>query len=385
MTTTRILIVAGERSGDLYGAGLARALAARLDGVEFFGCGGEALREAGADTVVNAHEIALAGITEVVRGLPRVYRAYRRLLREVDLRKPQLAILIDFPDFNLRLAGKLKQRGIPIVYFVSPQVWAWRRGRIKTLKARVTKMLVIFDFEEAIYKQAGVQVEFVGHPLADRAELQFERAPFFEKLGLDPSLPTVALLPGSRPQEVRKHLPVMLDAAQRMASRRALQFVVAIAPGLSPGEVEPILRGANAGIENLRPAWYCTQNVLAHSDVGVVASGTATLEAALRERPMVVGYRVSGLTWLVGKLMVRVPFYSIVNILAGKRLVPELMQNDFNALNVAAQVEYLLDHSEAREEMVQGFRGLRARLGPGGAFDRAAAAVVGVLEPTRQP
>lgn len=382
MAKPSIMIVAGERSGDIYGAGLARALQTRLPGLKVFGCGGDALRQAGADTVVDAHQISLAGITEVISGIPRVHRAFHRLLDEVDERKPQLAVLIDFPDFNLRLARQLKKRNIPVVYFVSPQVWAWRKRRVQTLKARIAKMLVIFDFEEEIYRKAGVPVEFVGHPLVDIVRPHLTREEFFAKVGLDPSVPTVALLPGSRKQEVSVHLPVMLDAATRLALKHKLQFVVAVAPSIDPGWIEKTLLECYVGRATLRPAVHATYDALQHSEVAVVASGTATLEAALRECPMVVVYRVSPLTWLVGKLLVDVPFYSIVNILAKKEIVPELMQDDFNAGNVAARVEYLLEHPEAREEMIQAFRALRPRLGPGGAIERAADAVVGVLPPS---
>jgi lipid-A-disaccharide synthase len=196
------MIVAGERSGDVYGAGLARALSARLPGLETFGCGGDAMREAAVDTVVDSHQITVAGITEVVRGLPRVYRAFHQLLAEADRRQPQLAILIDFPDFNLRLARQLKKRQIPVVYFVSPQVWAWRKGRVKKLKQSIARMIVIFDFEEEIYRKAGVPVEYVGHPLVDMVRTHLTRAEFFAKVGLDPSVQTIALLPGSRRKEV---------------------------------------------------------------------------------------------------------------------------------------------------------------------------------------
>jgi len=300
----------------------------------------------------------------------------------VDQRKPQLAILIDFPDFNLRLARQLKKRNIPVVYFVSPQVWAWRKRRVQTLKARIAKMLVIFDFEEEIYREAGVPVEFVGHPLVDVVRPHLTRQQFFAEVGLDASVPTVALLPGSRKQEVSAHLPVMLDAATRLTLHHKLQFVVAVAPSIDLGWIETTLLECYVGRATVRPAVHATYDALQHSEVAVVASGTATLEAALRERPMVVVYRVSPFTWLVGKLLVDVPFYSIVNILAKKEIVPELMQDDFNAGNVAARVEYLLEHPEARAEMIQAFRALRPRLGPGGAIERAADAVVGVLPPS---
>jgi lipid-A-disaccharide synthase len=378
------MIVAGERSGDIYGAGLARALQARLPGLEVFGCGGEAMRQAAVDTVVDAHQIAIAGITEVVSGIPRAYRAFHHLLEEVDRRHPQLAVLIDFPDFNLRMARQLKKRQIPVVYFVSPQVWAWRKGRVQKLKERVAKMIVIFDFEEEIYKQVGVPVEYVGHPLVDMARPHLTRREFFAKVGLDPSVPTIALLPGSRQQEVMANLPVMLDAANRLSLGRKLQFVIAIAPTLEPRWLETTLLEGYVGRATVRKAVHATNDAIQHSELAVVASGTAALEAAIRERPMVVVYRVSALTWLVGKLLVNVPYYSMVNILAKKELVPELMQHDFNAANVAARVEYLLDHPEAREEMIRGFQALKPRLGRGGAIERAADAMVGVLQASQK-
>ena len=196
----QIMIVAGERSGDIYGAALARALQVRLPGVEVFGCGGEAMRQASVDTVVDSHQISVAGITEVIRGIPRVYRAFHQLLAEVDHRRPQLAILIDFPDFNLRMARQLKKRGIPVVYFVSPQVWAWRKGRVETLKKRIAKMIVIFDFEEEIYRQAGVPVEYVGHPLVDMMRPHLSREEFFAQIGLDASRPDDRIAAGEPPE-----------------------------------------------------------------------------------------------------------------------------------------------------------------------------------------
>ncbi len=380
MPKPSIIIVAGERSGDIYGAGLARALQARLPGVEIFGCGGEAMRQAAVETVVDSHQIAIAGITEVVAGLPRVYRAFHKLLDEVDRRQPQLAILIDFPDFNLRMARQLKKRRIPVVYFVSPQVWAWRKGRVQTLKERIAKMIVIFDFEEEIYQRAGVPVEYVGHPLVDMVRTHVTREEFFAKAGLDPSIPLVALLPGSRQKEVMANLPAMLDAAARLAANRQLQFVIAAAPTIDPVWLEATVRRFRLGDAKVHTAIQATSETMQYSEVAVVASGTATLEAALRERPMVVVYRVSAITWLVGRLLVKVPYYCIVNILAKKELVPELMQYDFTAANVAARVEYLLDHPEAREEMIRGFQALKLRLGRGGAIERAADAMVGVLQ-----
>jgi lipid-A-disaccharide synthase len=367
---------------------LAQALQARLPGVEIFGAGGDAMRQASVKTTVDSHEIAIAGITEVLAGIPRVYRAFHKLLDEVDRRQPQLAILIDFPDFNLRLARQLKKRRIPVVYFISPQVWAWRKGRVKTLKQRIAKMIVIFDFEEEIYRQAGVPVEYVGHPLVGKVRPRLTREEFFGQARLDPAVMTVALLPGSRQKEVSVNLPIILDAAKRLALNRKLQFVIPVAPTIQQNWLFSAIPQSSTSQVGIHTAMHATYDALSYSDVAVVTSGTATLEAALCERPMVVVYRVSALTWLVGKLLVKVPHFCIVNILAKKELVPELMQQDFTAANVAARVEYLLDHPEAREEMIRGFQALKVRLGQDGAIDRAADAMVEVLKSsllTRKP
>jgi len=381
MSKPCLMIVAGERSGDLYGAGLAWALRERLDNPELFGCGGDAMRGAGVETVVDAHRIAMMGLTEVLGGLPRAYRAFRTLLAEADRRRPRLAVLIDFPDFNLRLAKRLKKRNIPVVYFVSPQVWAWRKSRLRQLKSSIAKMLCIFDFEEALYRQAGIPVEFVGHPLAGLVRPRLTRQDFLGGLELDPAKPTVALLPGSRVKEVGQILPTLLEAANRLALTREVQFVVAVAPTLDPHWVAKLVLEHYAGRATvIRTASQSTYDALAHSDLAVVASGTATLEAALLERPMVVVYRFSPLTYLLGKILVHLPYYSMVNILARRPVVPELIQRDFTSAQVAARVEYLLDHPQARQEMTGELRAIKDRLGPPGALGRAAAAVVSLLQ-----
>jgi lipid-A-disaccharide synthase len=380
MSKPCLMMVAGERSGDVYGAELASALRARLNDAEIFGCGGEAMRLAGVDTVVDAHQLTMIGITEIVGGLPRAYRAFHALLEEVDRRRPQLAVLIDFPDFNLRLAKQLKKRKILVVYFVSPQVWAWRKSRLKQLKARIDKMLCIFDFEEAIYREAGIPVEYVGHPLVDLVRPHMTREQFFSAIGLEPATATVTLLPGSREKEVSNILPTMLEAANRLSLTHKVQFVVAVAPTLDAQGLEKAVLECSAGKATVRAATHATYDALQHCEVAIVASGTATIEAALLERPMVVVYRVSPLTWLLGKLLVDVPFYSMVNILAGKQVAPELIQSDFTAAKVASRVEYLLDHPQAREEMTKEFRALKRHLGPGGAIERAAAAVAGMFQ-----
>ena len=256
------MMVAGERSGDICGAELAPALRARLNNAEIFGCGGEAMRLAGVDTVVDAHQLTMIGITEIVSGLPRAYRAFHALLEEVDRRRPQLAVLIDFPDFNLRLAKQLKKRRIRVVYFVSPQVWAWRKSRLKQLKARIDKMLCIFDFEEAIYREAGIPVEYVGHPLVDLVRPQMTREHFFAQTGLDPSTTTVALLPGSREKEVSNILPTMLEAAHRLSLTHKVQFVVAVAPTLDAQWLEKAVLECHAGKATVRAATHATYDAL---------------------------------------------------------------------------------------------------------------------------
>ena len=380
MPNKPIMIVAGERSGEVYGAELARALGELLPGVGIFGCGGDAMRHAGVETVIDAHAISMAGIVEIVSGMARVYRAFHALLDEVDRRKPALAILIDFPDFNLRLAKKLKRRGIPVIYFVSPQIWAWRKGRLKEIKATVTKMLCIFNFEEAMYREAGVPVEYVGHPLVDLAHARMTREGFFAEAGLDLAVTTVALLPGSREKEVGHNLPPLIEAAALMAGGRKIQFVIPVAPTLREGWLEGLIKQQAPPAVAIETVAGMTHDVLEHADVAVVASGTATVEAALHARPMVVVYRVAALTWIFGKLLVRVPHYSMVNLLAGKALVKELMQSKFTGQNVAREVEFLLDHPDARATMTDGLRALRARLGPGGAVNRAADAIFNIYK-----
>ncbi len=380
MSKPSLMIVAGERSGDVYGGELAAALRARLD-CEIFGCGGDAMRQGGVETVVDLREFAMVGITEVVSGLPRAYRASKRLLAEVRARSPHLAVLIDSPSLNLRLAKRLKQLKVPVVYFVSPQIWAWKKWRLKHIQERVDKMLCIFDFEEDIYRRARVPVEYIGHPLVDSVRTTLARDEFFARAGLDPSITTIALLPGSREKVVDFNLPTMLECASLLASSRQVQFVVAAAPSLDSAWLESRILKRYTGRAALRAVANLTPEALRYSDFAVVASGTATVVATLMECPMIVVYRVSPISWLMGKFMVDVPFYSMVNLLAKKAIVPEMLQNDFKAEPLAERVNHFLDNATAREEMVRELRAVRSRLGASGAIGRAAEAVLGVLQP----
>ena len=373
-------MVAGERSGDVYGAALAQALRERIADAEFFGCGGESMRAAGVNTLVDIPNVALIGISEVVSGLPKAYRALQDLVAEAARRKPAAAILIDSPSLNLRLAKRLKRHNIPVIYFVSPQIWAWKKWRIRKIKACVDRMLCLFDFETDIYEKAGVPVECVGHPLVDMAAPGMTREEFFTRGGLDTGIPTVALLPGSRRTEVAFNLPAMLEAAAQLARSRPVQFVVACAPTIDSSWLESLVTRGYTGNATLRALNNSTQEALHYADAAVVASGTATIEAALRECPMVVVYRVSAFTAMCARFMIDVPFYSMVNLLAGHAAVPELIQSDFTAARLAVNLEELLDDGLARNRMIEDLRKVRNRLGMGGAIGRAADAIVCHME-----
>ena len=385
MTPNCFLMVAGERSGDMYGAELAQALKARIAGAEVFGCGGEAMRGAGVETVVDIHQVALIGISEVVSGLPGAYRAMQHLIAEAARRKPAAAILIDSPSLNLRLAERLKRHNIPVIYFVSPQIWAWKKWRIRKIKACVDLMLCLFDFETEIYQKAGVPVQCVGHPLVDMLAPGQTREEFFKSARLDLNTPTVALLPGSRRSEVRFNLPTMLEAAAQVAKSRSIQFVVASAPTIDPQWLESMIARRYTGKAPLHVLRNATHEALQYANAAVVASGTATIEAALRECPMVVVYRVSAFTAVCARILIDVPFYSMVNLLAGHPAVPELIQSDFTADRLASQLQFLLDDGEARSKMVEDLQTVRLRLGKGGAIGRAADAITHHLEGSRHP
>lgn len=376
-------MVAGERSGDLHGAELAAALKAEVGCVSIFGCGGAAMRNAGVETVADLRDFAMVGITEVVSGLPRARRAFHAILAEADRRHPQLAVLIDAPSLNLRLAKQLKPRGIPVAYYVSPQIWAWKKWRMRHLQDRVDHMLCLFDFEEEIYRRAGVPVTYVGHPLVDRPEISdpaMPREEFLARAGLEPGVPVVALLPGSREIELKYNLPPLVAAAVELRRRgQSAQFVLPVAATLTQAQVETQLRWSGAASGLIHTITHATHDALRIAQAAVVASGTATLETALLGCPMVVVYRVAASTAFFARFMVDVPFFSMVNLLAGKEVVKELVQRDFTGARVADEVARLLNQPEAREKMTAEFSEVRQRLGPGGAVRRAARAVSDML------
>ncbi len=372
------MIVAGERSGDVYGGRLAAELRRREPEIEIFGCGGEVMRRAGVETVADSSQFAMVGITEVVSGLLPAYRAFRLLDAEAARRRPRLAVLIDSPSLNLRLAKRLKRRGIPVLYFVSPQIWAWKKWRLGQLVSRVDQMVCIFDFEPEIYSKAGIPAEYCGHPLVDTVAPSLARDQFFAQSRLDPAVPTIALLPGSRKVEIEFILPTLLRAADRLLRQRRVQFVIPVAPSLDARGIEARLRAAwgDSGESRVRVLEHSTYDALAYSTLAVVASGTATVEAALLGCPMMVVYRVSRVTAFLARRMVDVRFFSMVNILAGKKVVEELIQGDFTTLRLTAEIIRLLDDREGRDAMAAELRQVKSRLGEGGAIERLADTVM---------
>jgi lipid-A-disaccharide synthase len=392
-----IFISAGEASGEHYGAllieALKKQLAASGQTARFFGMGGQRMVSAGLECVVRSEDMAVMGLTEVVLHLPRIYREFRKLKKAIRDQRPSIAVLIDFPEIHFRLARQLHRLGVPVIFFVSPQLWAWKKHRIKLVQEFIRRMLVIFPFEEPFYREHGVQAEFVGHPLAELPLPAISRAEFAAANKLDPTKIWIALLPGSRPREIRDHLPEMLEAAwslsgnPRNASDRGkggntdpllelsahlphrrrrsdlFEFVVPLAPTLNEAQRRAVLdlvddRGGGLFIRVVEDA----RAALFHARASVVASGTATVEAALMGNPFVVVYRVSPLTYAIARRVVKVAHVAMVNLIAGKRIVPELIQQDFTVANVVQQMEQLLPNGPPRQFMMEDLARIRGLL-----------------------
>lgn len=373
-TMTELMVVAGEASGDQHASDLVRAMRASQAGLRFFGMGGPKLAAAGVDLIFGAHEVSVMGIAEVLPKLRRILEVMDRLERAARRRRPACAVLVDIPDFNLRLAGRLKRLGIPVVYYVSPMVWAWREGRVEAVRDRVDRMLCILPFEEPFYRRRGVDAVYVGSPVVEQVPPPGPAEAFRQKLGLE-NRPTLALLPGSRPSEIARILPTMAEAARRL-TRHGLQIAIPVAPGLDEKAIAEPFRALG-----LSPALFSGRapEVVGASDVAVVASGTAALEAALMQRPMVVVYRVAPLTALVGRLLLKVRHVSLPNLLLGRAVVPELLQERMTPEAICTEVQRLLS-GPAREAMVAELASLPKVLGGPGAASRAAAEVLMLLQ-----
>ena len=368
-----VLISAGEASGDLYASLLVHELRNRWPHTHFFGCTGPRLRAAGVDTVVASESLAVVGLVEVLRHVPRIYGEFRKLLASVERLKPSLAILADSPDFHLRVARKLALRKIPVVYLVAPQVWAWRKGRVRQIRRHISQLLCIFPFEEAFFQQHAVPVTYIGHPLVDLVKPSQSKAEFFAKHDLPADRPLIVLLPGSRRGESYRHIPALHNAAQIIGRSRPAHFLlpasantgVAFFRKLLPGSLIQVIEGE---------AW----DALAYSDLALAASGTVTVEAALLGTPMVTFYKVNPLSWAIGKALVSIPFYCMVNLIAGRKIVPELMQTEMTGERLAAEAEKLLADSRVMRTALGEVR--RKLSSAGNAISRAADAVMKVRE-----
>jgi lipid-A-disaccharide synthase len=373
---SRLLLSCGEASGDLYAGALVRALRRREPGIEVFGLGGEQFAAAGGRLVEDFHGLSVTGLTEALSVIPRSFKTMKRLVQAAKTEKPDALVVIDYPDFNFRLMHRVKRLGIPVIYYISPQLWAWRPGRIRQMRRNVDRVLPIFPFEPAIYEKQGMDVRFVGHPLIDLAKPSFNREEFLKRLKLDPSKPVMALLPGSRTNELARLAPVMAQAVPAIAARvPGVQFVVARAPKLDDGLFEPF------GLSSvpIRIVDAQTDDVLSACDAVITASGTATVQTALYAKPMVVLYQLSPMTYRLGIHLAKVDMYAMVNLIAGRRIVVELIQEACTPEAVANEAVRLLTDAPYREAMVANLEDVRRQLGGPGASDRAAEAVLDVI------
>lgn len=362
----KLCVVTGEASGDLHAAHLVRELRKLEPALRMFGTGGAALRAEGMDVIADVEDLAIVGLFNVLRHLPRFFRLRDQIVERVQQERPDAVLLVDFPDFNLRVARRLRAAGIPVVYFISPQVWAWRQHRVREIAESVDHMIVIFPFEEEFYVSHGVPVTYVGHPLVDQMQQFIERL----QTRMQVNAPVrVALLPGSRRGEVRDLLPPMIKAVRSLAADLPIEAFVVKAPTVSHEQ----LRMAGLPAEGVRISDRGREALL-DADVALASSGTATLECAMLEVPPVVMYRLSGLTYRLARRLVRIPHFSLVNIVAQKRLVPELLQDEVTPERIVAEVHRLIDPG-SREQIIAGLRDVREKLGQGGAAERAARVV----------
>lgn len=376
--TKKILIVCGEPSGDLHASNLVKDLKSMDGSLKFFGMGGGLCKKTGVDVVFDISDLALVGLIEVLKNIFTVGRAYRAVLARTDSEKPDLAILVDYPGFNLRLAGELKKRSIPVAYYISPQVWAWGRDRVNIIKKCVRKMLVFFKFEEELYKTYGIDAEFVGHPLLDTVKMSMTREKFLKKNSLAQDRPVVAILPGSRSNEVRVLLPIMAGAAAEIRKSYAgVQFAVSKHPDLDMGLYQKALGASGIDMKLVEGGTY---DLVGSSDLAIVASGTATLETAIIGTPLIITYKVSPITYIAYKIVANLRFIGIVNIIANKEVVPEFLQYEATPERIAAKaIELLSDPSKLtsiRSELAK----IKSSLGSSGASLRAARSILQLIK-----
>jgi len=364
----RILIVAGEASADRYGAHLVDTLRSLhdRDSLDFYGTGGDAMQNAGVRLLCHVRELAHIGVREALSSLQTYIRTFRRLIDHSNRQPPDVAVLIDFPDFNLRLAKKLKRSGIKVIYYISPQIWAWRSGRIRSIRAYVDKMLVILPFEEEYYRRRGVEVEFVGHPLLEDFLPCYSRESFLGEVNLDPRLMTVAILPGSRPKEIDYLLPTLLRAALGILKKIPAQFLISAAPSIDLNHIKRITRSTIQGNPHegcFRISTADSRDILANADFAFVKSGTSSLEAALVGTPYLITYKISPISWGIGAILIRSPMKGLVNLIAQEKIVPELFQRKASPEALANLALEYLSEPEKRAAMRSRLAGIREQLG----------------------
>lgn len=367
--TGPFLIIAGENSGEKYGARIIHEFRKFHPSATFFGIGGKEMEKEGVDLLFSIKELALVGAFEVITHLPRLIRIFSHLKKEIARREPVASVLVDSPDFNLRLAKVLKKKSIPVLYYISPTVWAWRKGRLKTIKNAVDKMMLIFPFEEKIYREHQIPARYVGHPLREILKLALQKKEFLKKHNLDPSKKVITFLPGSRRSELTFHMPVIVKAIKRIQEEFDTQFLLLKAENIDDQLISGFISSSMDKIKILAEDKY---EAMASSDIILAACGTANLEAALLEIPLISFYRIQPLTYLLGRPFVHIRNYSIVNILAGRRIVPELIQRDFTPQNIYWETKRILCSAEKRMEMIKDFQSIKKILGDRMASQNAA-------------
>ncbi len=375
--TKDVLIVAGEASADLHGSNLVRAVKEWDPTVSFYGIGGKQMEEAGVKILIPASDMAVVGLTEVFFKLPKILKAHRTLKNLLKNSPPDLLIPIDYPGFNIHMAGVAKRYKVPVLYYISPQVWAWRTGRVKKIAKRVDRMAVILPFEERFYRERGVDVEYVGHPLLDSIPQHLDKNEIIRQMGLENAYPVLGLLPGSRNEEIANHLPVMIKAVEILSSHYPhLKGLLPVAPTIHPELVQSFLKQSPAEIGISQRAIYDT---LTACDLALVASGTATVETAILGIPMVLVYRASAITYWVGKRVIKVPFLGLVNLVAGEQVIPELIQDDVTPDGLAREALEILEVGQKRENMIEKLGKVKEKLGRGGASERTARIALDML------
>lgn len=380
MKPKKILLVAGEVSGDLHGSHLVEAVRSIAPEIQFFGVGGEGLKRAGMKILYPSHFLSVVGVTEVFVKLGAILKALQDLKKSIEREKPDLVILIDFPDFNLRLAKIAHRRGIPILYYVSPQIWAWRPKRIKLIARLVKKMIVLFPFEVPLYEAAGVDVEWVGHPLLDTVRPTLPKEGAFRQLGLDPRRRTIGLLPGSRMHEVERLLPPLLASAHLLHEGIPdLQFIIPLAPGISKATLSPWMKNISVPVTLVEGFTY---DVMSLSELLITASGTATLEGAILGKPMIIIYKVSLVSSWIARALIRLDHIGLVNLVAEKEIAPELLQKEVNPQRIADEAFRILRDPILSRKMVDSMNEVRQKLGEPGAVQRTAHIVVSLMKET---